>query len=38
VEDVASRLRKLKALYDGKAITEDEYKKERERILKEGGL
>ncbi len=38
VEDVASRLKKLKALYDGKAITEDEYKKERERILKEGGL
>jgi hypothetical protein len=38
VEDVASRLKKLKALFDSKAISEDEYKKERERILKEGGL
>jgi hypothetical protein len=38
VEDVASRLKKLRTLYDAKAITEDEYKKERERILREGGL
>jgi hypothetical protein len=37
-DDLAARLKKLKALFDAKVISADEYKAQRERILKEGGL
>jgi hypothetical protein len=37
-DDLAARLKKLKASFDAKVISEGEYKAQRELILKEGGL
>jgi hypothetical protein len=38
VIDVKIRLEKLQKLHDDKVISDDEYERERQRILKEGGL